>query len=45
MLMDRNNTIHDMVETKPKYTSGSSRFHPRVNMLRKEVVAMVRGRQ
>lgn len=45
MLMDRNNTIHDMVDTKPRYTSGSSRFQPRVSMLRKDVVAMVSGKQ
>lgn len=45
MLMDRNSTIHEMVDTKPRYTSGSSRFQPRVRMLRRDVVAMVNGKQ
>lgn len=29
---------------KPKYTSGSVRFHPLVNILLSDVVAIVRGK-
>lgn len=42
--MVKNKTIQVIDEMKPRYTSGSNKFHPRVSMLLREVVAIVRGR-
>lgn len=42
--MVKNNTIHVIDEIKPKYTSGSNKFHPLVRILLSDVVAIVSGK-
>lgn len=45
ILIDKNNTIQIIVDIKPKYTSGSVIYQPLVSMDRKDVVAIVSGKQ
>lgn len=44
ILIVKNKIIQDAEDIKPKYTSGSVRFHPRVNILLSDVVAIVSGK-
>lgn len=42
--MIKNKTIHEMVETKPMYTSYSIKPQPRVRIERRDDVARVNGK-